>query len=399
MPREGRFFREADAPKRGRGRGRGHGRGRGKQSGSPDSPLERLYRQQCNTLPPDKVEGDTTARLVVFVHWPKTAGTLMRRAFGCAGWQSALSAKPHEPRGRAVDQMERAYCRHPADLTRVAAMQLRHHARVGSTPHIFLENHCDPSVDVPLAISDVLTSLGLLSRVTFQSVAILRHPVHTVESIYAQFDGEIEQIDHRWRGRLPKPLFFRAAAEYLLFTWLQLGVETDGTHCELDSRRLERRRRVQRQAIRRTLRQRHALAVAHRFPDLRRRATRRRSRPSSVTQRVRSVDLLHTRPCEPLVAAGLGRLRRLSHVFLLEDARTLREIRRLSTLDPTRAVPHQLVQPRARLMHAEQRPSTRAQKIEGGGCAVATNLEHTCSLELYTQVATTIGARSNFTLG
>ena len=49
-------------------------------------------------------------------------------------------------------------------------------------------------------------------------------------------------------------------------------------------------------------------------------------------------------------------------------------------------------------MHAEQRPCTMAQKIAGGGCAVATNLEHTCSLELYTQVATTIGARSNFTL-
>ena len=38
-------------------------------------------------------------------------------------------------------------------------------------------------------------------------------------------------------------------------------------------------------------------------------------------------------------------------------------------------------------MHAEQRPCTMAQKIAGGGCAVATNLEHTCSLELYTQVA------------
>ena len=217
---------EADTTRRGRGRGVAAAVRRAAAQNHRWS----AQRQSCNTVPNDKVAGDTTARLVVFVHWPKTAGTLMRRAFGCAGWQSALSAKPHEPRGRGFDQMERAYCRHPADLTRVAAMQLRHHARVGSTPHIFLENHCDPSVEVPLAISDVLTSLGLLSRVTFQSVAILRHPVHTVESIYAQFDGEIEQIDHRWRGRLPKPLFFRAAAEYLLFTWLQLGVETDGTH-------------------------------------------------------------------------------------------------------------------------------------------------------------------------
>ena len=348
-------------------------------------------------MPTDKVEGDTTARLIVFVHWPKTAGTLVRRAFGCAGWQSALSAKPHEPRGRGFDQMERAYCRHPADLTRVAAMQLRHHARVGSTPHIFLENHCDPSVDVPLAISDVLTSLGLLSRVTFQSVAILRHPVHTVESIYAQFDGEIEQIDHRWRGRLPKPLFFRAAAEYLLFTWLQLGVETDGTHrnwirdgWSAAAACNDKRYAALCANVTRSLWRTDARIFASRDAAA--------EQAELVTQRVRSVDLLHTRPCEPLVAAGLGRLRRLSHVFLLEDARTLREIRRLSTLDATRAVPHQLVQPRARLMHAEQRPCTMAQKIAGGGCAVATNLEHTCSLELYTQVATTIGARSNFTL-
>ena len=196
---------------------------------------------------------------------------------------------------------------------------------------------------------------------------------------------------------MPKPLFFRAAAEYLLFTWLQLGVETDGTHrnwirdgWSAAAACNDKRYAALCANVTRSLWRTDARIFASRDAAA--------EQAELVTQRVRSVDLLHTRPCEPLVAAGLGRLRRLSHVFLLEDARTLREIRRLSTLDATRAVPHQLVQPRARLMHAEQRPCTMAQKIAGGGCAVATNLEHTCSLELYTQVATTIGARSNFTL-
>ena len=87
---------------------------------------------------------------------------------------------------------------------------------------------------------------------------------------------------------------------------------------------------------------------------------------------------------------------RLQLLHLVEAARRhRRHLRADATLLPDH---HQLVQPRARLMHAEQRPCSMAQKIAGGGCAVATNLEHTCSLELYTQVATTIGARSNFTL-
>ena len=71
----------------------------------------------CATQPDDTVEA-TPARMIV-AHWPKTAGTLaslrLRRL------AEALSAKPHEPRGRGRSDGARVL-RHPADLTRAAAM-------------------------------------------------------------------------------------------------------------------------------------------------------------------------------------------------------------------------------------------------------------------------------------
>ena len=235
-----------------------------------------------------KVAGDTTARLVVFAL--AEDGRLMRRAFGCAGWQRR---SPPNRTSRAGEASTRWSARTAAIRPTSRAWwraQLRHHARRQHAAHFPRE----PLRPVGRRAARNLRRahvVGLLSRVTFQSVAILGHPVHTVESIYAQFDGEIEQIDHRWRGRLPKPLFFRAAAEYLLFTW-PAGRRDRRHPPQLDSRRLERRRRVQRQAVRRALRQRHALAVAHRFPDL---PSRRGGGAGRALTNVRSVDLLHTR--------------------------------------------------------------------------------------------------------
>lgn len=351
--------------------------------------MEKARSRVCSTnstQPADSLSSlPKPAHVIVHIHYPNTAGTLVREAFGCAGWQCALSFYV-QPLVRRFDQCARSYCRSPADLQRVVRVQLLEHMRRGSTPHLFIENHCSPSIDVPLAIEDVLMGSQLLG-VRLLSFIVLRHPVSLVESNFAHFRGDVQLLDSRYPiATLPKYHYLRVTAETLLFSQLGLPLQKYSAIGGARTVGLEEDDKYG------ALGQNLTLSLLERNPKAFRTSGHAAAFAEDLSRRLRSIESATQRGCDALVAAGLGRLQRLTHVFIMEDPRTVQEIARLSLLDATLTVPAALggtgqQAVRTNSVHSSQhRPP------------FASTSQHVCSIALYEHVASLLRARSNFTL-
>lgn len=355
---------------------------------SPTSPtpIRSARSRVCSTqLSSDSLSSlPKPAQVIVHIHYPNTAGTLVRKVFGCAGWQCASSFYV-QPLERSFDQCARAYCRSPADLQRVVRVQLLEHMRRGSTPHLFIENHCSPSIDVPLAIEDVLLGSQLLG-VRLLSFIVLRHPVSLVESNFAHFRGDVQHLDPRYPGvTLPKYHYLRVAVETLLFSQLGLPLQEYSAFGGARTVGLQDDKYD-------GLGQNLTLSLLERNPKAFRTSGHAAALAEDLSRRLRSIESATQRGCDALVAAGLGRLQRLTHVFIMEDPRTVQEIARLSLLDARLTVPAALggtgqQAVRTNSVHSSQyRPP------------FANTSQHVCSIALYEHVASLVRARSNFTL-
>ena len=328
--------------------------------------------------------------IAAFHHMPKSAGTSVRMSFAWHNWLCDGEERRRNTDG--ISPCTRAWCKTPNVLMnrtlykllgRTASWRRSNtsaavdNRRANGEPHVFLENHCNTATMLTgELIAPTLSRLGKFGvNVSVVSFTILREPIALADSNWNYW--------HR-RDKLPADLFNEMASEMLLFRnpfhapFLNLPLlpasascassEWSGFCTQLVMWRLDVASRKA-NATNVTVREAHGFAY-----DIVTHAARVRATVSALG-------------CEKLVSIALARLAKLTHVFVLEDNRTIRAIERFAQF-----LPRKRPMPWAYLHHLRSSSRFRV------ALPSTTPRFHVCSRLLYQRVRDHLLAHDTFTL-
>lgn len=335
--------------------------------------------------------------IVAFHHMPKCAGTSVRMSFAGHNW--LCDGEERRSNGDSISPCTRAWCRTPNVLINRTLYKLfgrtaswrRSHTTAAidnrlaqGEPHAFLENHCNTETMLTSELmAPTLSRLGEHGKnVSVVSFTIVREPISLAESNWNYW--------HR-RDQLPAHLFNEMASEMLLFSnpfhaaFLNLPLLQASASCassewsayciQLAAWRLAFTNKRSNGKDSSTHTANMTFGEAEEFAR----------RIVTHAARVRRTVAFYG--CEVLVSMALARLAKLTHVFVLEDNRTMRAIERFAQI-----LPGKKPLPWAHLHHLRSSPRFHVALPPG------TPRFHTCSLLLYKRIYTRILADSNFTL-